>query len=81
MPDHPRQISFAGAAGLHVALLVAPPHLRSRFPDLDAVLVSLYSCALFVSAWVYGTYLLWRGEGDVANAVQHATRASRSKED
>lgn len=53
------QSSCAGAGLLHVALFFAPPSLTARYPDIEAVLISLYSCSIFVATWAYASWKVW----------------------
>ena len=45
---------------VHAAAAHLPPSITARYPDMAAVLISAYSCALFVAAWLLGNSMLLR---------------------
>ena len=55
---YPSQCSLLGGVAVHAFVAFIPAPLLQRYPDLGAVAISAYSCAMFVVAWCVGNYML-----------------------
>ena len=57
---HTVQATLAGCVMVHVAVLLLPPKVLAKLPDLGAVMISAYSCSMFLCAWAFGNHMLLR---------------------
>lgn len=76
-------MSLLGGLGVHLFVLNIPGPWLQRWPDLGAVAISAYSCGMFVLAWAFGNYQLWkpRRHSNAGTAAREPRRRLSSADD